>query len=226
LQDADAALRIEASAKAYLLRAEVLREMEQYEQALLAFDEALALDPGLSEELFPSRWAAARKAGDQQRLIALSNVYATAHPADPVRHYYLAWVPFQNDSHLQSINMLRRGIALAQDQPAVLWYLLGRSYTGIEAWREAILSLETARDLLERGDESMLAHTDVPMGELAVALGRAYLGDYRCTDAAAMLAHGMSLGAPMSEHLDALERARACPTPTPTVPPWATPTAE
>ncbi len=222
LQDADAALEIEQTARAYLLRGEILREMERYAEALRAFDRALARDPGLRDQTFRSRWEAARAVEDEDYLSALGSEYAGDHQGDWLRHYYRAWASLASGRYEQAIATLVAGIEASREQPALLWYLLGRAYTGIEAWREAVASLETARGLVQAGDDTIAIHTERPVADLFVALGRAYLGAGRCVDAETMLAYGMSIGAPASEHLDALERARVCQTPTPP-PPTATP---
>jgi tetratricopeptide (TPR) repeat protein len=222
LRDADAALEIERTAKAYLLRGEVLREMERYAQALRAFDRALARDPGLRDETFPSRWEAAKAIEDADYLSALGSEYAGDHPDAWLRHYYRAWASLASGRYEEAIATLVAGIEASGERPALLWYLLGRAYTGIEAWRGAVASLETARQLVQAGDTTMMVHSERPVADLFVALGRAYLGAGRCVDAETMLAYGMSIGAPTSESLDALERARVCQTPTPP-PPTATP---
>lgn len=218
LQDAEAALEIERSAEAFRLQGEVLRTMGQYERALLAFDQALTRESDLTGDTFPSRWRAAQALEDVDRLAALGAEYAAAHPEDPLRHYYQAWGGFESQAYEDVIERLVAGLREASHQPAVLWYLLGRAYAGIDAWAEAVTSLETARALVEAGDATMAAHTEQPVGDLFVALGRAYLGAGRCADAETMLAHGLSAGASMSEHLDALEEARICQTPTPPSP--------
>lgn len=215
LGDADAALQIEPTARAYVLRAEVLRALERYPEALGAFDQALARDPALREETFQARWQIAVAAGDQKRLSELGAEFAVDHPDDPLRHYYQGWALLASESYDEAIEALVGGIAGAGDQPALLWYLLGRAYIGIEAWQEAMLSLETARALLQANDVTMAVHTDSPVGEVFVTLGRAYLGAGRCADAETMLAYGLSVGAPLEEHIDALEQARTCQTPTP-----------
>lgn len=218
LQDAQAALEIEHTAGAYRLQGEVLRAMGRYERSLQAFDQALARESDLREETFRSRWRAARALEDADRLTALGAEYASAHPEDPLRDYYLAWGGYQSQAYEGVIERLVAAIGDTSDQPAILWYLLGRSYAEIDAWSEAVTSLEAARVLVEAGDATMAVHTDQPIGDLFVALGRAYLGAGRCADAETMLAHGLSAGASISEHLNALEEARICQTPTPPSP--------
>ena len=215
LRDAEAALDIEPTARAYLLRGEVLRTMGEYPQALHAFDQAVARDPGLREETFHARWQAARAGGIRERLSELGAEFAVDHPADPLRHYYRGWALLESESYEEAIELLVAGIEGAEDSSALLWYLLGRAYMGIDAWQEAILSLEEARELVQADDVTMAVHTDRPVAELFVTLGRAYLGAGRCTDAETMLAYGLSVGASLEEHGQALEEARVCQTPTP-----------
>ncbi len=221
LEDVDAALAIEQTARAYVLRGEILRTMERYAQAWRAFDEALARDPGVRDDTFRSRWEVARAIGDGDQLSTLAAEYAAAHPGDGLRNYYEAWASLESSQYEEAIAILVEGIESSRDQPALLWYLLGRAYTGIEAWQEAVASLERARELVQAGDSSMGAHTTEPVADLFVALGRAYLGAGRCADAETMLVYAMSIGASTPEHLAALEEARICQTPTP--PPTATP---
>jgi tetratricopeptide (TPR) repeat protein len=223
LQDAEQALDRERTAHAYLLRGEVLRAMEQYDQALEAFDAALQVDPRLANATFRARWMVARAIEDEGRLSGLAAEYAAAHPDDALRHYYRAWAALEATDEEEVIALLVDGIQDAQDSPALLWYLLGRAYMGIDAWREAIVSLETARHLVQSGDTSLEVHTEQPVVDLFIALGRAYLGAGRCVDAETMLAYGMSAGATTAEHLEALEEARICQTPTPPSGPTATP---
>lgn len=215
LADVDAALEIEPTARSYVLRGEVLRRREAYGEALRAFDAALARDASLEEQTFQSRWAAAQAAEDEVYLSALASEYAAAHPGDWMGYYYRAWASFASEAYDGAIALLVEGIEESGRQPALLWYLLGRSYIEIEAWPEAIVSLEAARTLLESDDLSMTVHTDRPVADLFVALGRAYLGAGRCADAETMLAYGLSVGASMAEHLPALEEARICQTPSP-----------
>lgn len=210
LQDADTALKIDPTSEAYLLRAEALRAMDRHEEALRAFDQALARDADLRDRTFRSRWLATRALEDLERLSALAAEYASAHPSDPLRYYYQAWPSFESDEYRDVIHLLVEGIEDSPDSLAVLWYVLGRAYAGIEAWPEAILSLERARELVEAGDTSLAAHGEQPVAELFIALGRAYLGADRCSDAETMLAYGLSIGAPMEKHLAALEEARRC----------------
>jgi tetratricopeptide (TPR) repeat protein len=227
LLDADVALEIAPSAESYILRAEALRLMGQGGQALEAFDEALARDPSLRSEIFLSRWAAARAAGNTDLVSSLSEEYVGAHPDDPLRHYYRAWPALELGMNEEAIAVLVEGIGESGDPPAVLWYLLGQAYSAIDAWPEAVSSLETAQALVEAGDRSLALHTDHPVAQLFVKLGQAYLGAGRCADAESMLSHALSIGAPASEYLPVLREAQLCETPTPvaTRSPTKTPSA-
>jgi len=215
LADVDAALEIEPTARGYALRGEVLRQREAYREALRAFDAALTRDASLKDAMFQSRWAAAQGAEDEVYLSELGSEYAAAHPGDWMSYYYRAWASFESQAYDGAIALLVEGIEASARQPALLWYLLGCSYMEIEAWPEAIVSFEAARTLLESDDLSMTVHTDKPVADLFVALGRAYLGAGRCADAETMLAYGLSVGASTAEHLPALEEARICQTPSP-----------
>lgn len=218
LRDADAALEIEAAPKAYILRAEVLRRRGRYQDALHAFDEALDRNPSLAEETFPSRWEAALGLEDEERLHDLASEYAARHPDQDLAVYYQAWASLAAECSDEAIDRLVPGIAGSERQTALLWYLLGLAYVDIEAWQEAVLSLETARGLLERNDTSLAIHTEQPVAELFAALGEAYLGAGRCADAESMLLHALSVGASRAELGSTLERARICPTATPLFP--------
>ena len=222
LRDAGAALAIEPMGKAHVLRAEALQRMERHSEALRAYEEAVAQDPELREQTFQSRWLLARALEDVEELAALGAEYASVHPGSWRGHYYQAWPTIKSERYEEAIRLLVEGLTNSADQPALLWYLLGRAYLGIEAWQEAIVSLEAARELLEADDISLALHTEQPVADLFVTLGYAYLGAGRCADAEAMLTYGISVGAPEEEHSAALERARLCPTPTPVS--YATPT--
>jgi tetratricopeptide (TPR) repeat protein len=215
LSDADVALELEPSARSYALRGEALRMMGQHRHALEAFDRALARDPSLRGDTLHSRWSAARAAGDADLMFALSEEYAQDHSDDPLRHYYRALAALESGMREDAINVLVGGIGESADPPALLWYLLGQVYSEIDAWPEAVASLETARALVEAGDTSLALHADRPVPELFVALGQAYLDAGRCVDAESMLAFAISNGAPASQHLPTLREAQVCQTPTP-----------
>lgn len=215
LLDANAALALEATAEGYLLRGEVLRRLERYESAWMALGEALEREPGLGDETFHARWLIARALEDAERLSTLAAEYTRDHPEDSLRHYYRAWAVLEHGEPEEALRLLVSGLDESTDQAAVMWYLLGRAYVRTGAWSEAVVSLETARSLVEVGDTTLAIDTSQPVADLFVALGRAYLGAGRCVDAERMLSHGLSTGASMSEHLGALEEARICQTPTP-----------
>lgn len=215
LLDANAALALEATAEGHLLRGEVLRRMERYESAWTAFGEALEREPELGEQTFHSRWLIARALEDAERLSTLAAEYTRVHPEDSTQYYYLAWVALERDEPEEALSLLVSGLHESTEKTAVMWYLLGRAYVRMGAWSEAVVSLETARGLVEGGDTTLTIHTWQPIADLFVALGRAYLGAGRCVDAERMLSHGLSAGAAMSEHVGALEEARICQTPTP-----------
>jgi tetratricopeptide (TPR) repeat protein len=222
LSDVDIALGLEPSARSYLLRGEALRMMGQYGQALEAFDEALARDPSLRADTLHARWSAARGAGDADLMYALSEEYAGDHSDDPLRHYWRAWAALESGKRQDAIDVLIGGIGTSADPPALLWYLLGQAYCDLEAWPEAVASLETARALVETGDITMKLHADRPVADLFVALGKAYMGAGRCVDAESMLMYAISVGAPASQNLTLLQEAQACQTPTPDAAPHPT----
>jgi tetratricopeptide (TPR) repeat protein len=224
LRDADVALEIAPSAESYFLRGEVLRLNGQNQQALEAFEQALARDPSLRGETFLARWSVARAAGDADLVSTLSEEYAAAHSDDPLRYYYRAWAALESGMHEEAVAVLAEGIAESGHAPAVLWYLLGRAYTRMSAWPEAVASLETARALVEAGDRSLALHSEYPVAQLFVTLGQAYLGAGRCADAESMVSYGLSIGAPTSEYLPVLREAQLCATPTPGATPSLTKT--
>jgi hypothetical protein len=171
---------------------------------------------------FHSRWSAARAARDGDRTSAFSEEYAGDHSDDPLRHYYAAWAALESGIRQVTIDVLVGGIGDSADPPGLLWYLLGQACSEVEAWPEAVVSLETARALVEAGDVSMALHTDRLVADLFVALGQAYLGAGRSVDAESMLAYAISIGAPDSQHLPILMEAQVCPTPTPNAAPRPT----
>jgi uncharacterized protein HemY len=162
---------------------------------------------------------AARGAGGADRILALSREYIGDHSADPLAHYYRANAALVRDAPLESISTLVEGIEQSVRPPALLWYLLGWSYIEIQAWPQAVVSLETARALVEAGDSTLGLHSDQPVAMLFVALGKAYLGAGRCVDAESMLSHAISIGALGPEPLSALQEAQVCQMATPTASP-------
>jgi len=226
LQEAEAALEIEPLAKAYVLRGEVLRQRGRAGEALKSYERAVAMDPGLWDEVFSSRWETARADDAPETLERVAAEFAERQAEDPMRFYYQGWASFQAGDHEKAIDLLTRGVEASRGETALFWYLLGRAYIEIEAWEEAIVSLETARDMLQRQDTSLELHTELPVASLFGALGQAYLGAYRCGDAETMLAYAISVGASEAELGDDLERARICPTATPVSFATATPSGQ
>jgi hypothetical protein len=229
LADADAALEAgaasaAANAAAYALRGEALRLLGRAAPALKAFDEALALDPALRAETFRSRWLVAGMAHRAGRMLALSAEYASAHPDDPLRHYYHAWAFVEGGTPVAAVAVLVEGIETTPHPPALLWYALGRAYMEARAWKESVIALEAARVLVQGGDTSLALHSDRPIAELFSTLGQAYLGAGRCVDAEAMLQYAIDVGAPASVYTATVGQARLCQTPTPTATPYPTTT--
>jgi tetratricopeptide (TPR) repeat protein len=234
LADADAALEAGAAsaaakAAAYALRGEALRLLGRADPALKAFDEALALDPALRAETFRSRWLAARLAHRGGRLLALGAEYASAHPDDPLRHYYHAWAFIEGGTPGAAIEVLVEGIETTPHPPALLWFALGRAYMETLAWKESVTALEAARVLVQGGDTSLALQSDQPIAELFSTLGQAYLGAGRCVDAEVMLQYATDVlvrdvGAPASVYTATVGQARLCQTPTPTATPYPTTT--
>ena len=225
LADADGALEADpTSAAAYALRGEVLRLRGRTSTALEAFDQALNLDPALGPDTFRSRWLAARAANEGRRLLLLSGEYADSHPQGPLRYYYSGWALIELDNPGAAISTLIKRIESDPEPPALLWFALGQAYAANNSWQEAVVSYETARMLVQSGDTSLAAHSDQPIVTLFGALGEAYLGAGRCADAEATLEYALEVGAPAAEYGAALEKARICQTPTPTVTPYSTTT--
>lgn len=225
LSDAEAALKVDPDvAMAHALRGEALRLLGRTRRALEAFDQAVALSPDLKPDTFRSRWLAARTAHNVDRLPALSSEYASAHPDDPLRYYYQGWGFIARDKPRLAIRTLVRAIEATPDPPAALWFALGQAYAADEAWPQAVISLEAARQLMQAGDITLRVHSDQPIAAIFSALGRAYLGAGRCVDAETMLEYALEVGAPASEYGPSLEEARFCQTPTPTASPYPTAT--
>ncbi len=223
LADADTALEIDpTSAAAHALRGEMLRLMGRAHRAMEAFDQALDLDPALQPETFRSRWLAARATNNADRLLTLSREYAAAHPADPLRHYYLGWALVELGKPYPAISILVKGIKTTPEPPALLWFALGQAYMADRSWQEAITSFEATRALVQAGDTSLVLHSDQPVVAIFGALGQAYLGAGRCVDAEAMLEYVIDIGAPSSEYASVLEEARLCQAPDPTATPYPT----
>jgi tetratricopeptide (TPR) repeat protein len=226
LADVDTALGIDSSsAPAYALRGEALRVLGRSYQALEAFDEAVALDPALEQAVFRSRWLAAIRARENDRMIKLSREYGQAHPDDPVRHYYRGWAFIAWGNPDAAINLLVHGIEEVPDPPALLWFALGHAYSENGMWQQAVTCFEIALGLVGSGDTSLDLHSDQPVADTFGALGIAYLGADRCGDAERVLEHAIAIGAPAAEYAAVLEEARLCqaaspiPTPTPSAPP-------
>jgi tetratricopeptide (TPR) repeat protein len=225
LADAGDALEVDPDdALAHALRGEALRLSGQPLAAVGAFDRALELDPALGGETFRSRWLAARALGDANRMLALGREYAGAHPADPLRYYYRGWAIARLGNSRAAINVLHDGIEETSEPSALLWFALGHAYTAGHFWPEAATSLEMARALVEAGDGSLSAHSDLYVGDLFAALGQAYVGAGRCAEATTMLDFARGVGAPASQVDPLLEEAHLCGTPAPTVTPCPTAT--
>ncbi len=221
LADADAALetapqgqrplRNDApSGVAHALRGETLRLLDRPHPASEAFDQALELEPGLSEETFHSRWLVARALHDTSRMLALGSEHADTHPDDPVRHYYQGWAFIELGAPGVATSILVEGIETAPAPPALLWFALGQAYTTNHFWQEAVTAFEAARSLVQAGDISLALHSDRPIAALFSALGQAYLGAERCADAETTLEYAVSVGALASEYAVALAKARIC----------------
>ena len=225
LAEAGAALEADpSSAAAYALRGETLRLMGRARQALEAFEQALALDPALGAETFRSRWLLACATHRSGRMLALSSEYTDAHPDDPLRYYYQAWALVEMHAPDVAIDILIGEIEGTPDPPALLWFGLGQAYAAEQAWPESVTAFEAARALVQAGDTSMRVHSDRPVADLFSALGRAYLGAGRCVDAEIALDYAIAVGGSAPAHATALEQARLCQTPTPTVTPYPTAT--
>lgn len=225
LADADSALEADpVNASAHALRGEALRLRGRPRSALEAFDQSLALDPALGPDTFRSRWLAARAACEGRRLLLLSGEYADFHPQDSLRYYYSGWALIELDNPGAAISTLIKRIESDPEPPAALWFALGQAYAANRSWPEAVTSFEAVRLLVQAGDTSLIVHTDQPIAALFGALGQAYLGAGRCADAETMLEYAIEVGALASEHAAALEEARICQTPTPTITPYPTTT--
>jgi tetratricopeptide (TPR) repeat protein len=226
LDEADAALQADpSSAAAYALRGETLRLLGRTGPAWEAFTRALALDPALRAETFRSRWLVAYAAHNGNRLLALGEEYAEAHPDDPLRHYYRGWALIESGTPVVAIDTLVEEIESTSDPPALLWFALGHAYAASLSWQEAVTCFEATRALVQTGDTSLTIHSDHPIADLFGALGRTYLGAGRCVDAEMMLQYALDVGAAASAYGTALEEARLCQTPSPTATlyPTATP---
>jgi tetratricopeptide (TPR) repeat protein len=225
LDDADRAIAADPdAASAYALRGEVLRLLGFYTQASQAFEQAVGLDPTLEEDLFSSRWLAACASDDSGRLLVLSRDYFENHPGDPLRYYYRGWAFISSGHSELAIHLLIEGIEGSSDPPALLWFALGYAYMDNNSWQEAVISLETAGELIRAGDTSLEIHSERPLVDFFGAMGRAYLGVGRCADAEMMIEHAIALGAPASEYAALLRESRLCMTPTPTPTPYPTTT--
>lgn len=227
LDDADRAIAADPdAASAHALRGEVLRLLGFYTQASQAFEQAVGLDPMLEEDLFSSRWLTACASGDSARLLVLSRDYVENHPGDPLRYYYRGWAFISSERPQLAIRLLVEGIEGSSDSPALLWFALGHAYVDNNSWQEAVISLETAGELIQAGDTSLEIHSERPLIDFFDAMGRAYLGAGRCADAEMMIEHAIALGAPASEYAALLRESHLCMTPTPSPTPYPTTTPE
>jgi len=223
LDDAESAIAIDPTvASAHVLRGEILRLLGRSTQASYAFEQAIALDPTLEEETFPSRWLAAVASGDGERLLVLGRDYSRTHPGDPLRYYYRGWAFVQRGSPRIAIPLLIEGIESSPDPPALLWFALGHAYLEDHFGKEAVISFETAGELIRAGDTSLEIHSDHPLVDFFGGMGRAYLAVGRCADAETMLNHAIAVGAPAAEYAVWLREADICKTPTPTSTPYPT----
>jgi tetratricopeptide (TPR) repeat protein len=198
--------------------------LDRPREALKAFDQAVAIDPVLEEEVFQSRWLAALAGHDAQRMTDLSRWYSGAHSEDPLRHYYRGWAYIEKGDLNVAIHLLVEGIKGTPKPPALLWFTLGHAYLESGLWQEAVTCFEIAGELIQAGDTSLEIHTERPVADFFAAMGQAYLGVGRCADAETMLRHAVAVAGPRSEYLDLLEEVDLCKTPTPTSTPYPTTT--
>jgi tetratricopeptide (TPR) repeat protein len=228
LDDADGAIAANAGdASAHALKGEILRQLGRPRDASEAFDEAVALQPALEEEVFQSRWLAALAARDGQRLMELSGWYNWEHPADSLRYYYRGWAYIEQGDLGVATRLLVEGIEDTPRPPALLWFTLGHAYLESGSAQEAVTCFEVAGELIQAGDVSLEIHTEQPIADFFAAIGQAYLAVGRCADAETMLRHAIAVAGPFSEYLGLLEEAERCktPTPSPTSYPTTTPPA-
>ncbi|MBN1810376.1 MAG: tetratricopeptide repeat protein [Anaerolineae bacterium] len=225
LDDAESAVAADPEdASAYALRGEILRQLDRPHEASKAFDQAVALDTALGEEVFQSRWLAALAGHDVQRLTDLSRQYGKDHPEDPLRRYYRGWAYIEQGHSDIAIHLLVEGIKDTPKPPALLWFTLGHAYLEDGSWQEAVTSFEIAGELIRAGDVSLELHTERPIADFFAAMGQAYLGVGRCADAETMLDHAVAVAGPVAEYLALLEKVDLCKTPTPTPTPYPTTT--
>jgi tetratricopeptide (TPR) repeat protein len=224
LDDAQRALTIDPDyAAAHVLIGEVLRlDYNDPRQALIAYDRAAALDPSLTEAIFPARWRAAEALNNGQRMIALANLHEEGAPDDPLVPYYQGRALSALGNYSAAIRTLIDALEGQEEGAAALWFALGKAYGAQNAWEHALPCLEQAAALTQGGDTSMAQLSDTYLVNLFAALGEAYLYTNRCADAQTLLNGALALAPERSELHTLIGRAIICqtPTPTPTPYPW------
>jgi len=224
---ADAQMAVAAdpeNATAHALLGEVLRRgFGDAAHALEEYEQAVRLDPDMAEAMFSVRWRAAVEAGRANRMVALADEYARAHPDDPLAAYYRGRAFTALGSPRAAIGALVE--ALEEGGPAAVWFALGEAYAADGAWDQALICYEQARALAESGDGSLTLVSDSPVADLFGALGAAYVHVGRCVDAQTMLNYAIGVGPDRPEYHTLLGQAMICqtPTPTPTPYPWLNP---
>lgn len=225
LADAQAAVAADPeNAAAYALLGEVLRRaFGDPVHALQAYEQAVRLDPGLADPLFPARWQAAAAGWQGNRMVALANEYMNAHPDDPLGPYYLGRALIAQGNPRAAIRTLVE--ALGRGGPAATWYALGEAYAADGAWANARTCYEQARALAERGDPSLYLISETPVADLFAALGAAYVHVGECASGQVMLEYALAVGPDRPQLHTLLGQALICqtPTPTPTPYPWLSP---
>ncbi|MBN1179549.1 MAG: tetratricopeptide repeat protein [Anaerolineae bacterium] len=223
LADVQQALVVDPTyAPAYVLMGEILRlDFGDLDQALEAYDRAVALDPTLAAATFPARWEAAEGLGRGQAMLALVNEHGQTTPEDPLLPYYRARALDAMGAHGRATQTLIEAIETGNGS-AVVWFTLGEIYVADHAWEYAHDCFEQASALIRGGDNSLALVSDAALSDLFAALGEAYIYTDRCIDAQAMLSHALAVGPDRPELHTLVGQAIICqtPTPTPTPYPW------
>lgn len=212
----DAVRAAAKDADTWALLGVILARQGESEVAASALSIAESLNPGLAPDIFSDRWRTARQSQNSDLMMALAQTYSSREPENPLGFYYRAAALLASGEVEAAFRHLRILLQAEPDSAAVLWYALGETYLAQHAYKEALIVFDVAEARFAAGDQSLNLASDDPPRDINLKRGLALVGLYdpeRCTQAEALLRRW---NAPD----DAINNARLCQTPTPTLTPW------
>lgn len=212
----DAIREASKEAETWALVGVILARQGEPKVAEQALRVAESLDPGLAPDVFADRWRAARQSGDSDTLMALAQTFSSREPENPLGFYYRAAALLASRDTESAFRHLLIQLRAEPDSAVVLWYALGEAYLAQRAYNEALIVFDVAEARFKAGDQSLYLASDDPLRDINVKRGLALIGlndPKSCAQAEPLLRRGNASD-------DAINRARLCQTPTPTLTPW------